>query len=59
MTGDERRELGRLEGKWPDYPQRLMKHAEEHDLSVPGVMLPGSPKRWKATYGARSGGRTN
>ena len=25
--------------------------AGDHDLSVPGVMLPGSPKRWDATYG--------
>lgn len=59
LSDDERRDLGRLEGKWPEYPQRLIRHAEERDLSVPGVTLPGSPKRWKATYGARPGGRPN
>ncbi len=50
LTKDEARELARLEGKWPDYPQRLVQLAQKHDLSIPGVMLPGSPKKWEATY---------
>jgi hypothetical protein len=50
LTADEKRELSRLEGKWPEYPQRLVQLAHKHDLSIPGVMLPGSPKKWDATY---------
>ena len=53
MTRDERRELERLEGKWPDYPRRLLHFANKYDLSVPGVTPPGSPKKWEATYGLR------
>lgn len=50
LTADEKRDLARVEGKWPDYPQRLVQYAHKHDLSIPGVMLPGSPKKWDATY---------
>lgn len=50
LSADEKRELSRLEGKWPEYPQRLVQMAHKHDLSIPGVMLPGSPKKWDATY---------
>jgi hypothetical protein len=57
MTPKEKFELQRLEGKWPDYPRALVDYATKHDLSVPGVTLPGSPKRWDATYGIRSGAR--
>lgn len=53
LTKDEARELARIEGKWPEYPQRLVQLAHKHDLSIPGVMLPGSPKKWDATYRTR------
>ena len=55
MTGDEKTALERLVGKWPEYPQRFVHYAHKHDLAVPGVTLPGSPKKWDATYGTRSG----
>lgn len=44
-----------LEGRWPDYPREVVKLARQHDLVAPGLMLPGSPKRWDAMYnfGAR------
>ncbi len=57
MTGDEKRDLQRHEGKWPDYPRKLLDYAVKYDLSVPGVTLPGSPKKWDATYGIRPGPR--
>ncbi len=53
MSADEKRELARWEGKWPEYPQRLLYYAHKYDLPVPGVTLPGSPKRWESTYGVR------
>lgn len=50
LAREEARELARLEGQWPQYPQRLVQLAHKHDLAIPGVMLPGSPKKWDATY---------
>jgi anti-sigma factor RsiW len=50
MTRDEKRELERLEGKWPDYPQKFLSFANKHNLPVPGVTLPGPPKKWEAIY---------
>ncbi|VTR94588.1 Uncharacterized protein OS=Blastopirellula marina DSM 3645 GN=DSM3645_08206 PE=4 SV=1 [Gemmata massiliana] len=52
LTGEEQRALRFVEGKWPDYSRELVRYATKYDLSMPGVMLPGSPKKWDATYGA-------
>jgi hypothetical protein len=41
VTFEEWKELRSLEGKWPDYPQRLLRLAEKHKLDVPGMSLPG------------------
>jgi hypothetical protein len=49
----ERLQLDRLVGKWPEYSQKFLKLADQYELSVPGVTLPGSPRRWDATYGGR------
>ncbi len=57
MRSTERFALRNLEGKWPDYARALIDYATKHDLSVPGAMLPGSPKRWDTTYGIRAGNR--
>ncbi|HUR53399.1 MAG TPA: hypothetical protein VMZ71_04685 [Gemmataceae bacterium] len=38
------------EGRWPEYPRALVKLAAQHDLSVPGVTLPGAPSLWEKTY---------
>jgi hypothetical protein len=45
--------LKRLEGKWPEYSRELIKVAKAHDLSMPGAMLPGSPREWDRLYGPR------
>jgi hypothetical protein len=42
VTVQERRELRALEGKWPDYPLRLLRLAEKYKLEVPGMSLPVS-----------------
>ncbi|AWM37712.1 hypothetical protein GobsT_42720 [Gemmata obscuriglobus] len=57
LTAEEKAALHKLEGKWPDYPREFVRYATKYDLSVPGVTLPGSPKKWEATYGTRPGPR--
>lgn len=42
VTLAEWNELRALEGKWPDYPQRLLRLAEKHKLEVPGMSLPAN-----------------
>jgi hypothetical protein len=54
VTAAERDALRKLEGKWPEYPREMIKQARAHDLSVPGVMLPGSPREWDRLYGPRT-----
>lgn len=43
-------DLKRLEGHWPEYPRKMLELAKLHDLSVPGVTLPGSPQLWQQYY---------
>jgi hypothetical protein len=42
VTHAEFEELGKLRGKWPDYPLHLLRLADKHKLEVPGMSLPGS-----------------
>lgn len=51
MTQQERGSLRALENRWPDYSRKLLDLARNYDVRVPGVMLPGSPRLWEATYG--------
>jgi hypothetical protein len=46
LTAAEQARLKAAEGKWPDYPQTVVKLAAGHDLTVPGTTLPGSPEQW-------------
>jgi hypothetical protein len=55
LNGQERGGLRMLENRWPEYPAEFLRLARLHDLSVPGVTLPGSPRKWSETYG--NGGR--
>ncbi len=50
LTDADRKRLEPLEGKWPQYPQRLLELARSQNLSVPEAMLPGEPKRWQEMY---------
>ncbi len=38
--------LTRLEGQWPEYPQRLAEEARRKGLLIPGVSLPGPRELW-------------
>src|SRR5205085_407207 len=46
LTPGELSRLKAAEGKWPDYPQAVVKLAAEHGLTVPGTTLPGPPEQW-------------
>jgi hypothetical protein len=41
LSKSEKKELHALLGRWPDYPQHLLRLAEKHKLTVPGMSLPG------------------
>jgi hypothetical protein len=51
LTEPERKGLAKEEGKWPEYSREVVRLSRTHDLSIPGVTLPGSPKKWEAIYG--------
>lgn len=59
MTPKEKHDLDLLQGKWPEYPREILKYAYKHNLSVPGVTLPGPPKKWDATYDLHVGTDSN
>jgi hypothetical protein len=54
LTRGEKSDLTNLQGRWPEYPQRLMYYSHKYDLPVPGVTLPFSPKKWEEIYGPRA-----
>ena len=53
LTDAERDGLKKLEGKWPEYPQQVLKLASlpKYDFAVPTVTLPGTPSLWAKYYG--------
>jgi hypothetical protein len=53
LSEDDKKSLKKEEGKWPEYPRELIHLSRQHDLSMPGVMPPGSPKLWEDLYGRR------
>lgn len=50
LTDQDRKGLDKHLGKWPDYPQEVLKLAREKNLSVPEVTLPGEPDKWRQYY---------
>ncbi len=40
--------LRQFEGKWPEYPLRLLDLALKHNLTVPGMSLPGAAELWSS-----------
>lgn len=51
MRAEEWQTLERFEGQWPDYPRRVYALARKHDLTIPGLMPPGSMQLWQHYYG--------
>ena len=50
LTKGERDKLDAQLGKWPDYPRVMIDLARAKNLGVPGVTLPGEPKRWNDQF---------
>jgi hypothetical protein len=50
LSGQEKQKLDATENRWPDYPREVVRLAKQHNLSAPGLMLPGPPRQWEATY---------
>jgi hypothetical protein len=45
LSGEEKENLRRLEGAWPEYPLRLLRLARAKHLAIPGMSLP-EPDLW-------------
>jgi hypothetical protein len=46
LKADEKTKLHGAEGRWPDYPLRLLELARKNNLIVPGMSLPGPRELW-------------
>jgi hypothetical protein len=55
LSPNEWDSLLRLRGEWPAYPKKMISLAREHNLSVPGITLPGPPRTWEQLYGPPGG----
>lgn len=52
LDKEERERLRSAEGFWPLYPRTVLELAKKHNLSIPGVSLPGPAGYWDV-YRAR------
>jgi hypothetical protein len=50
LTTEEKKKLDGLLGRWPAYPEEVMKLAAFKNVSLPEVCLPGEPEKWKKYY---------
>jgi hypothetical protein len=48
LNAVEKSELASEEGKWPEYPEKLLKAAEKHVVAIPGMVRPGPKEFWEA-----------
>src|SRR5262249_11330599 len=46
LTVEETVKLKGVEGQWPEYPRMLVMLARDHNLVIPGMMLPGPRELW-------------
>jgi hypothetical protein len=52
LSAEEREQMEKTEGRWPDYPRKVLELARKHKLVRPGVRLPGPPELWQDVRGA-------
>jgi hypothetical protein len=53
LSANIQKNLMGLEGRWPEYPNRLLELAKHHGKVIPGMSLPGPPDLWKSVeFGA-------
>ncbi len=50
LSRSEMESLKRLEGRWPDYPIRLLRLARQKHEVIPGMSLPGPPELWTSAF---------
>ncbi len=50
LSAEEKKKLDGFVGRWPAYPEEIMKLAAAKNLSLPEVSLPGDPAKWKKYY---------
>jgi hypothetical protein len=48
LSEAEAQDLTASEGKWPDYPQRLLELAKRHGVPLAGLVRPCPPEFWDA-----------
>jgi hypothetical protein len=53
LSPAEAQALKNLEGKWPDYPLKLLELAHKHRLPVPGMSLPWPDELWDSLAAER------
>jgi hypothetical protein len=46
LAKDEKEGLRRAEGRWPEYPRKLMELSRKNGLDIPGLSLPGPKDFW-------------
>jgi hypothetical protein len=46
LTAQEKVELEKAQGLWPDYPEKLRDLSRAHNLEVPMMKLPGARRLW-------------
>ncbi|MGL4424608.1 MAG: hypothetical protein ACRCZF_28400, partial [Gemmataceae bacterium] len=50
LSPEDFQKLQKLEGQWPEHSRQMMLLAQQHDMVIPGVQLPGSPREWQKYY---------
>jgi hypothetical protein len=46
LADKEKEELRRAEGRWPEYPKKLMELSRKYESDIPGMKLPGPKDFW-------------
>jgi hypothetical protein len=46
LSQKEKEEFHKAEGRWPDYPKKLLELARKYKVDIPGMKLPGSKEFW-------------
>jgi hypothetical protein len=52
LSDEQRKSLHALEGRWPEYPQRVHELAWQKEVHIPGMTLPGPRKLWEDALAA-------
>jgi hypothetical protein len=47
LSAEQKKDLHKLEGHWPEYPKRLLELARQKRLVIPGMSLPGPSEWWE------------